>query len=121
CCPCLTLRLCGLEPRRRWRRWHLKGGRAWPPVKVRAAAHDSLSAEIIALAKAQKSSQSLSLLRSSRDRLPPNVVNAVLGAVAKRGGRVDDLLAELEEDIALRDIGSPTAEWQIPIEFWVFC
>ncbi|CAE7588642.1 unnamed protein product [Symbiodinium microadriaticum] len=71
--------------------------------------------------KAQKSSQSLSLLRSSRDRLPPNVVNAVLGAVAKRGGRVDDLLAELEEDIALRDIGSPTAEWQIPIEFWVFC
>ena len=51
-------------------------------------------------------------------RLPPNVVNAVLGAVAKRGvpaenhetclafhrhwtGRVDDLLAELEEDIAL--------------------
>ncbi|OLP99458.1 hypothetical protein AK812_SmicGene17986 [Symbiodinium microadriaticum] len=77
--------------------------------------------EIIALAKAQKSSQSLSLLRSSRDRLPPNVVNAVLGAVAKRGGRVDDLLAELEEDIALRDIGSPTAEWQIPIEFWVFC
>eukprot|EP00439_Symbiodinium_sp_Y106_P006646 s1220_g1.t1 len=100
CCPCLARCLCGFKPGRRLRRWHLKGGRAGSPVQVRLAARDSLSAEILALAKAQKSSQSLALLRSSPDRLalPPNVVDAVLGAVAKRGGHVDDLLAELEEE-----------------------